>query len=96
MASNIENIARFFVKPTDGTYFCCDIYEPGYGYLFTECGGQEVVVLSEKYTTDLPIRSMQKVMGYTYPLWNYTQLEDLVNAHCNNTYKVGDEYMMGG
>ena len=47
-AVNVLNIARFIAKPTDGTYFCCDIHEPGYGYLFTDCGGNEVIVLNEK------------------------------------------------
>jgi len=45
---HIEDVARFFVKPTDGAYFCCDIYEPGYGYLFTDCGGSEMIVLNER------------------------------------------------
>lgn len=29
-------------------------------------------------------------------VWNFTELQDLINAKCNNTYKVLDEYMASG
>ncbi|CDW89739.1 UNKNOWN [Stylonychia lemnae] len=95
LALHVENIARFFVKPTDGTYFCCDIYEPGYGYLFTDCGGSEMIVLNDRLNDNL-YKDQQKVLGFTYPLWNFTELQALINAKCNNTYKVVDEYAWGG
>lgn len=52
LALEVENIARYFVKPTSGAYFCCDVFEPGYGYLFTDCGGSEMVVLNSQLTSD--------------------------------------------
>jgi len=42
------DIASIFAKPQDGSYFCCDIHEPGFGYLFTDCGGSEVIVHVDK------------------------------------------------
>lgn len=47
-AVNVLDIARFFGRPLNGSYFCCDIHEQGYGYLFTDCGGSEVIILPEK------------------------------------------------
>ena len=70
---HIQDIARFFAKPTDGAYFCCDIYEPGYGYLFTDCGGSEMIVLNDRLQDNF-YKNDPKVLGFTYPLWNFTEL----------------------
>eukprot|EP00347_Sterkiella_histriomuscorum_P012390 403368760 len=96
IALNIQNIVRYVAKPLDGSYFCCDIYEPGYGYLFTDCGGSEMIVLNDKFLGGQQYSSLNKVMGFTNPLWNYTQLQAQINSTCNNTYKVVDEYGWGG
>jgi hypothetical protein len=50
LALNVENIVRYFANPTEGAYFCCDVFEPGYGYLFTDCGGSEMIVLNDKFS----------------------------------------------
>jgi len=37
---NIEDLARIYVKEnTDSQVICCDYFESGFGYLFTNCGG---------------------------------------------------------
>jgi hypothetical protein len=37
---NIEDLARIYVKEnTDSQVICCDFFESGFGYLFTNCGG---------------------------------------------------------
>jgi hypothetical protein len=45
---NLEGVANFYIQETNGSYICCDVFEPGYGYLFTDCGGEKVVVLDSK------------------------------------------------
>jgi hypothetical protein len=39
---SISDMANFYVKNLNGTNYCCDYFEPGFGYLFTDCGGKEV------------------------------------------------------
>ena len=39
---------------------------------------------------------MAPVSGFANPLWNFTELQQLILAKCNNTYKVLDEYMLSG
>jgi len=73
---------------------CCDIHEPGFGYLFTECGGREVIVLDSKLN-DTTYKSQPLTLGLLNPVWNFTELNELILAKCNNTYKVGDEYKSG-
>lgn len=41
---NVNEVARFFVADQSGQYYCCDVFEPGFGYVFTDCGGVEVMV----------------------------------------------------
>jgi hypothetical protein len=36
----LNDISRLYVMDKTGTYRCCDYFEPGTGYLFTDCGGK--------------------------------------------------------
>ena len=47
-ALSLDIIAKIFVRPQDGSYYCCDIHEPGFGYLFTDCGGGSVFIRQDK------------------------------------------------
>jgi len=76
----IQDIARFFLKPTDGTYFCCDIFEPGTGYLFTDCGGHEAIVLTNKLLNDTSFRNMQLPVNYVPSIWDFSDLTKLLDA----------------
>jgi hypothetical protein len=44
----INELARIFVKDNNSTYFCCDFFEPGFGYLFTDCGSKNVFIQKSK------------------------------------------------
>ncbi len=75
------------------------MYEPGFGYLFTDCGGYEVYPIKEKInsTLSLSYRQQGPSLGITTPLWNFNELKDIMDAKCNNTYyKIVDEYIMAG
>lgn len=45
------DLANLYMRERSGSYVCCDFYEPGFGYLFTQCGGFNVMVLKDKITT---------------------------------------------
>jgi hypothetical protein len=91
-------LARIYVKDTSGSKFvCCDYYESGFGYLFTNCGGRQVIIDNDKLNSSLSMqyRNGPAVLGFPNPLWNFTELDALVSSHCNMTYLAVDEYMQG-
>lgn len=44
----VGDVTKFFAMPQSGSYYCCDVYEPGSGYMFTDCGGMEVFINRDK------------------------------------------------
>lgn len=94
---NFGDLAEFFVRERTGQYFCCDYYEPGFGYLFTNCGGSDVVIVNAKKDSarateirDQGVMLSQKDQN----IWNFAELGELVRAKCNNQYLTMDEYML--
>ena len=95
---NIEDLARIYVKENTGSeVICCDYYESGFGYLFTNCGGKQVVILNEKLKGEQSqqLLAANASMGFANPLWNFTELDDLVAGNCARNYKVVDEFKLG-
>ena len=76
LAASISELARFFIREETESYYCCDVFESGSGYLFTDCGGNEVFILREKLNTSTSqqFKSQAPVLGFTNPLWNFTEL----------------------
>ena len=81
---SVGEMANVYVKDLNGTYFCCDYFEPGFGYLFTDCGGKEVFLQKEKINSTMSqdLLSQNASMGLAQPLWNFTELQDLLKASC--------------
>ena len=77
---------------------CCDYYEPGYGYVFTSCGGGRVVILNDRInsTKSEQVKTTGQLEGLQQAVWNFTELQQLVLNHCNNTYLPIDEYSLSG
>lgn len=99
LTARVSSLARFFVDDKSGQYYCCDVFEPGFGYLFTDCGGYEVYPFKEKInsTMSMSFRSQQPSLGIHTPLWDFNELKNILDAKCNNTYyKIVDEYAMSG
>jgi len=44
----IDSLGKLFAKEAGSNYICCDFFEAGFGYLFTNCGGDQVVILKDK------------------------------------------------
>ena len=44
----INELSHIYFKDNNGTYFCCDYFEPGFGYLFTSCGDSNVFIQKSK------------------------------------------------
>ena len=101
-AMSFSELADFFVREHTGSYICCDFYEPGFGYLFTDCGGSQVVIANEKKQSaksqeyQAMTISSGLVGGAERQVWNWTELELLVKGKCNNTYIALDEYLLAG
>jgi hypothetical protein len=52
VALHLNEIGRFIINDRNSEYFCCDYFEVGSGYLFTDCGGNEVLVDKNKLQTE--------------------------------------------
>ena len=52
-ALSISELAMLFIKERTGSYICCDYYEAGSGYMFTNCGGYDVIIDSNKLNSTL-------------------------------------------
>ena len=52
-AFSVNEFFRFYLKGLSSTNICCDFYERGFGYLFTSCGGSEVIIFKEKISDQL-------------------------------------------
>ncbi len=49
----LSEAANIYVKGNNSTHYCCDYFEPGFGYLFTDCGGKQVFLQKEKINSTL-------------------------------------------
>lgn len=49
---NVNDLLQFFVQERSNSYYCCDVFEQGFGYLFTDCGGKQVTIVKEKIGTN--------------------------------------------
>ena len=67
LTASVSELARFFIKESTSSYYCCDVFEPGTGYLFTDCGGIEVFILREKLNSSVSLdyKSQAPVLGFT-------------------------------
>lgn len=104
-ALSINDFAKFYILERTGSYVCCDYYEPGFGYLFTNCGGTDIVIDNKKLngTKAQDFKSQAPMSGFVAnasqtnaSIWNFTELGELIQAKCNGTYQALTEYQLSG
>lgn len=104
-ALSISDFAKFYIMERTGSYVCCDYYEPGFGYLFTNCGGTDIVIDNAKLnsTKAEEFKNKEQLSGFVVnasstnaSIWNFTELGELIQAKCDGTYKALTEYQLSG
>ena len=97
-AMQFGDLAKVFIAETTGSYYCCDYYETGVGYMFTNCGGRQVVILNYKINSTMSqqVIATNQTSNIMSPLWDFNQLQSLIASKCNNTYMAVGEFMLDG